>query len=188
MVFRNREFLSHSRIFHSNGDVNIAGEGLQILTYARHSWPLSSEGSLTCHTYCDTGLPLIMVISEDPLHSHLLPSVWQWSCHYLLLRLRSVATADRNTISRMRGERSTSTLRFIQMDRVWCHKDLQKVVITITCTCIFQVFLMSFLWKQILRVWCFTWYCSQAFRFALNIVLNFLTSGIIVHLCLLHQK
>ena len=41
--------LSHSRIFHSYGDVTIAGERLQILTYARHAWPLSSEGSLTCH-------------------------------------------------------------------------------------------------------------------------------------------
>ena len=30
----------------------IAGEGLQILTYTRHSWPLVSEGSLTCHIYC----------------------------------------------------------------------------------------------------------------------------------------
>ena len=30
-------FLSHSRIFHMYGDVTIAGEGLQILTYARHS-------------------------------------------------------------------------------------------------------------------------------------------------------
>ena len=36
-------FTSHSRIFHSYGYVTIAGEGLQILTYARHSWPLSSE-------------------------------------------------------------------------------------------------------------------------------------------------
>ena len=80
---------SHSRIFHSYGDVTIAGEGLQILTYARHSWPLSSEGSLMCHTHCDTGLPFIMVISEDPWHLHLLPSIWQWSCHYLFLRLRS---------------------------------------------------------------------------------------------------
>ena len=35
---------SHLRIFHSYGDVTIAGEGLQILTNARHSWPLSSEG------------------------------------------------------------------------------------------------------------------------------------------------
>ena len=81
---------SHSRIFHSYGDVTIAGEGLQILTYARQSWPFSSEGSLTCHTHCDTGLPFIMVISEDPWHSHLLPSVLQWSCHYLFLRLWSI--------------------------------------------------------------------------------------------------
>ena len=32
---------------------------------------------------CDTGHLFIMVISEDPWHSHLMPSVWQWSCHYL---------------------------------------------------------------------------------------------------------
>ena len=30
--------------FHSNGDATIADEELQILTYARHSWSLSSEG------------------------------------------------------------------------------------------------------------------------------------------------
>ena len=60
-------FSSHSRdIFHSYGDVTITGEGLQILTYALHLWTLSSEGSLTCHTYCDPGHPFIMVISEDP--------------------------------------------------------------------------------------------------------------------------
>ena len=87
-------FLSHSRIFHSFGDVTIGGERLQILTYARHLWPLISEGSLACHTYCDMGHPFIMVISEDTWHSHLMPSVWQLSCHYLLLRLRSVATGE----------------------------------------------------------------------------------------------
>ena len=37
----------------------------------------------TCHTYCDTGQMFIMVISEDPWNSHLLPSVWQWSSHDL---------------------------------------------------------------------------------------------------------
>ena len=77
---------------HSNGDVTTAGEGLQILTYAQHSWILSSEGSLACHTYCDRGHLFTMVISEDPWHSHLLQSVYQWSCHYLFSRLRSVAT------------------------------------------------------------------------------------------------
>ena len=35
-------------------------------TYARHLWTLSSEGSLACHTYCDTGHPFILVLSEDP--------------------------------------------------------------------------------------------------------------------------
>ena len=58
----------------SYGDVTITGDGLQILTYVRHSWPLSSEGSLACHTYCDTGHTFIMVISEDPWHSHLFSS------------------------------------------------------------------------------------------------------------------
>ena len=81
---------SHSRIFLSYGDVTITGEGLQIWTYTRHSWPLSTEGSLACQTYCDTGHPFKIVIFEDPLHSHLLPSVEQWSCQYLFLRLRSV--------------------------------------------------------------------------------------------------
>ena len=54
-------FSSHSRIFHSYGDFTITGEGLQILTCARHSWPLSSEGYLACNT-C------------------------HYSCHYLFLR------------------------------------------------------------------------------------------------------
>ena len=38
-----------------NGDFTITDEGLQILTYTRHSCPWSSECSLACHMYCDTG-------------------------------------------------------------------------------------------------------------------------------------
>ena len=53
-------------IFHSYGDVTITSEGLHILTYTRHSSHLRSEGSLACHTYCDTWHPFIMVITEDP--------------------------------------------------------------------------------------------------------------------------
>ena len=60
------EFIVPLGNFYSYGDVTITDEGLQILTYARHSSPLSSEGSLACHTYCDTGHLFIMVISEDP--------------------------------------------------------------------------------------------------------------------------
>ena len=46
---------SDTRIFYSFGDVTISGEELQILTFARPLWPLSSEGFLSCHTFCDTG-------------------------------------------------------------------------------------------------------------------------------------
>ena len=61
-------FTSHSIIFHSFGVVSIAGEWLQILTYARHLWPLSSVSFLACQTYYDTGYPFIMFISEIPWH------------------------------------------------------------------------------------------------------------------------
>ena len=77
---------SHSKIFHSYGDVtrhHCRWRAANYDLYARDSWPLSSEGPLTCHTYYDTGLPFIIVISEDLWHAHLLPSVWQWSCHYI---------------------------------------------------------------------------------------------------------
>ena len=62
VVYRpTREFAIHMET-----SCTVTGEGLQILTYARHSWPLSCEGSLKYHTYCYTGHPFIMVISEDP--------------------------------------------------------------------------------------------------------------------------
>ena len=61
-------FVWSLREFFSYGDVTITGERLQILPYARHSWPLSSEGSLVCSlackTCCDMEHPFIMVISE----------------------------------------------------------------------------------------------------------------------------
>ena len=68
---------SPSRMFHSYGGIAITGEGLQILTYARHSWPLSSEGSLACHALLWHGHPFIMVVSEDPTHTH--TSSWAFS-------------------------------------------------------------------------------------------------------------
>ena len=80
-----------------NGDVTITGEGLKLLICARHSMPFSSEVSRACHTYCDTGHPFTMVISEDPWHSRPLPNVWQLSCHYLFLRHRSVVAGIRTT-------------------------------------------------------------------------------------------
>ena len=80
---------------HMKRDFTITDEELQMLTYARHPWPLSREGSLACHTYCDTENQCIMVISEDPWHSHLSLSVYQWRWFYMHLRLRSVVVGIR---------------------------------------------------------------------------------------------
>ena len=58
-----------------------------------HTWPLSSEGSLACHTYCDMGHPFLMVTSEDPWQSHLSIAeclAVELSLGYLFLWLRSV--------------------------------------------------------------------------------------------------
>ena len=59
-------FLSHSKIFLLilSDHRNITGEGIQNDTFTRYSTPLSSEDFLRCHTYCDTGQPFKMVISE----------------------------------------------------------------------------------------------------------------------------
>ena len=51
---------------HSYGGVTITGERLQILSYTRHSLPLSSEGSLARPTPVVTRDIRLKVISEDP--------------------------------------------------------------------------------------------------------------------------
>ena len=55
---------SDSRIFYSYVEVIIISERLQILTYARYLWPLSSEVSQACYTFCHTEHPSIMVSSR----------------------------------------------------------------------------------------------------------------------------
>ena len=76
-----------TRRFFTNGNVTITGEGLQIFTYARHS----------CVSLLWHGPTLHNGHLWWPVTQHLLPSVWQWSSHYLFLR-PSVATGDRTPI------------------------------------------------------------------------------------------
>ena len=61
-------FLSHSRLLNSYGDITFTGEGVQILTFARHSWSLSSKCDLACHTYCDMGHPFTCMWSSPMTH------------------------------------------------------------------------------------------------------------------------
>ena len=67
-------------------------------------------GSLANQTYCDMGHSFIIVISDNPWHSLLLPSVWQWSCHYLFNDVG---------LSRLGFEHPTSRFRFRSYPR--CH-------------------------------------------------------------------
>ena len=74
------------------------------LTYARHSRPLSSEGSITCHTYCDTGQLFIIRGPVTPVAQRLAVEL-----SLPVQRFRSVPTGDQTPISRMRGEHFTTT-------------------------------------------------------------------------------
>ena len=63
-------FASHSKFFHSFVEVTITGKGLQILTYARHLWPLSSEFFNVPHIlWRGSTLYYGQLIFEDPWHS-----------------------------------------------------------------------------------------------------------------------
>ena len=56
-----------TRYFFTNMETSpLPMKSCKFFTYAGHSWQLSCEGSLTCHTYCDTGHPFKMAISEEP--------------------------------------------------------------------------------------------------------------------------
>ena len=64
-----REFFTHMET------LQLPVKGYKFHPYsAFNGYCMSSEGSLACHTCCDTGHPFIMVvwlISEDPWHSNL---------------------------------------------------------------------------------------------------------------------
>ena len=93
---------------YGESDVTITGEGLQISTYmyVRH---LSSEGSLTCHTYCDSRHPFIWS-SMRACDTHLLlrasgkRAVTACFNHWCLSRLGF----EHPSTFRLRGERFNS--------------------------------------------------------------------------------
>ena len=79
-----------------------------ILTYARYLWPLSSEGSLACYTYCNTGHPFIIgylrgPVTLTPIAERLAMELSFITCFYNLglPRLRF-----EHPLFRLRGERS----------------------------------------------------------------------------------
>ena len=98
----------HSRIVHSYGNAAIASEGLQMLTYARHSWPLSWKGYLRATPTVTRAYTLYNGHLWEPWHTRCRAFVNR-AVTTLFLRLRSVAKGDRSSISFKWGVRSTST-------------------------------------------------------------------------------
>ena len=65
------EFFTHREI-----KITMTGEGLQLFDLCSAFMTIEQWGFFRCHTYIDTGHPIIMDISKDlPWHSHLLQSV-----------------------------------------------------------------------------------------------------------------
>ena len=135
--------------------VTITDEGLQILPYTWHSWKLSSGGSLTCHTYTDTGQPFIMFISEDITHTYI--------AEHLAVELHVLTTSvctDQGfnlDLRRIQGERSTTkSPRLSLLSRLTIWKTSNKFwkltdfyiwkIICITIHVHFLLFLYEFLW------------------------------------------
>ena len=85
--------------FIHHGDVTIIDKGPQILTYTRHLLPSSRATPIVTrvtHLY----------ILEDRCHSHPLPSVWQWSCHYSFNDLGLSCPGFEHPTFTMQSERS----------------------------------------------------------------------------------
>lgn len=90
--------------FHSShlyGDVNITGEGLQILFQTRRLRLLNNARSFANNTHLNTKYCIYLVSSRDPWNSHRLPIVWQKSCNDSFFRsntIRNVNQARTNSI------------------------------------------------------------------------------------------
>jgi hypothetical protein len=59
-------FESHEQFFSYLETVTIAGDRAANLDLCLALTALSSEGSFTCHTYCDTGPPFLRSYPKDP--------------------------------------------------------------------------------------------------------------------------
>ena len=107
----------NSRIFHSYGDVTITDEGLQILTYTWHSWPLSSEGSLACHTYCDTVHQGFFFLGGVPFWIFL---IFHWALGTFFNSVYSCSSYQKTSLMKNNSNRNYFMLNlFWKFDWMW---------------------------------------------------------------------
>ena len=89
-------FLSHLRIFHSYGEVTITNEGLQNLDLCSALMAIQQWGRV-CVPLAPTVTRSICLYRSSPRtrDTHTFVERWQRDCHYLFLRLMSVAARIR---------------------------------------------------------------------------------------------
>ena len=73
-------FESHEQFFSYLATVTITGDGAANLDLCLALTAFSSEGSFTCHTYCDTGPPFLRLYDS----TFWMPCSWRRRNHYLL--------------------------------------------------------------------------------------------------------
>ena len=94
-----REFFTHKET--SPLPVKVCKDLVCSALMAIEQWGFFSMSHLLWH-----GHPFIMVISEDPWQSHLMPSIEQWSCHFLFKQLGLSRPEFKHPTFRLRSKHS----------------------------------------------------------------------------------
>ena len=144
---------SHSKIFHSFGDVKYTLKGFKWL-----SLPFRSEGSSTCHTYYDTGQPFIShlrgPVTLTPVAERLAVKL------SLLVLITLVCPGDRTPISRLRGEWSTTIFYRVVM----CFDGMHNMGTTWFFFYNWNCFLAMYSCITILKGWLSVGWCCTRYR------------------------
>jgi hypothetical protein len=108
-------FESHEQFFSYLATVTIAGDRAANLDLCLALTAFSSEGSFTCHTYCDTGLPFLRSYPKDPwfylLNAVLLAKEQSIPILNVLGLMRPARAGLELTTYRLLSENTTTRLR-----------------------------------------------------------------------------
>jgi hypothetical protein len=108
-------FESHEQFFSYLATVTITGDRAANLDLCLAHTAFSSEGSFTCHTYCDTGPPFLMSHPKDPwfslLNAVLLPKEQSLPILNVLGLTRQARAGHELTTSCLLSESTTTRLR-----------------------------------------------------------------------------
>ena len=116
-------FSSHSRTVYSFGNVIITDKVLQILTYARHSWPLRIERFFSVPNLWNVA-SVYNVNFPKTLDEHTCCK-WQWNCHFIFfcdVGLSRLGIQHQNF--RIQG----NGLNLLSRSHGFCHENISAIM------------------------------------------------------------